>query len=118
MSDAAPRAYDTAAADPAKPVWETPVGYLPGESPVDDRWKIAAGCTDAGAGSPAMHTLASESVVYAGTWDGRLLALDRVSGRILASHDLGGSVASALSVSGDWVLALSDDGTVHAFAKR
>lgn len=116
--DGVVRAYDTSAADPAVPVWSTPVGYLPGESPVDDPWKVAAGCTVAGAGSPAMHTLATESVVYAGTWDGRLLVLERESGRILASHDLGGSVASALSVSGDWVLALSDDGTVHAFAKR
>ncbi|WP_331769803.1 PQQ-binding-like beta-propeller repeat protein (plasmid) [Embleya sp. NBC_00888] len=31
--DGVVRAYDTTAVDPAKPLWETRVGYLPGESP-------------------------------------------------------------------------------------
>lgn len=42
------RAYNTQAADPAKPLWETPVGYLPGESPLADKWRVASGCTAAG----------------------------------------------------------------------
>lgn len=112
------RAYDTASANPAAPLWSTPLGYLPGESPMDDEWRVAAGCTAAGPGSPAMNALATETVVYAGTWDGRLVVLDRATGELLAEHDLGGGVASALSISGDWLLALSDDGTVHAFATR
>ncbi|SDU80239.1 PQQ-like domain-containing protein [Jiangella alkaliphila] len=116
--DGVVRAYDTTSASAATPLWETPLGYLPGESPMDDAWRVAAGCAAAGAGSPAMHALVTETVVYAGTWDGRLVVLDRASGEVVAEHDLGGGVASALSVSGEWVLALSDDGTVHAFAAQ
>ncbi|SDZ39819.1 Outer membrane protein assembly factor BamB, contains PQQ-like beta-propeller repeat [Saccharopolyspora shandongensis] len=116
--DGVVRAYDTRAADPTKPLWETPVGYLPGEDPSQDAWHVDAGCTTPPAGSPAMHALATETVVYAGTWDGRLLVLDRGTGKLLAEHNLGGGVASALSVSGDWVYALTDDGTIHAFAAR
>lgn len=111
------RAYDTRAADPSKPVWETPVGYLPGESPLDDKWRVAMGC-EAGAGSPTMHPVVTKSRVYVGTWDGRLLVLDRASGKRLASYNLGAGVASALSVSGEWVFVLTDDGTVHALAAR
>ncbi|MER6102712.1 PQQ-binding-like beta-propeller repeat protein [Streptomyces sp. NPDC001832] len=111
------RAYDTSAADPSKPLWETPVGYLPGESPMDDKWRVAAGCTE-GPGSPAMHAVVTEDLLYAGTWDGRLLVLDRATGELLTEYDLGGGVASALSVSGDWVIALTDDGSVHAMAAR
>ncbi|MDP9869098.1 outer membrane protein assembly factor BamB [Streptosporangium brasiliense] len=114
--DGVVRAYDTASADPAKPVWETPLGYLPGESPMDDKWRVAAGCAAAGPGSPAMHALATETVVYATTWDGRVVALDRATGRKLADHNLGAGVASALSVSGDLLFALTDDGSIHAFA--
>ncbi|MFI6602465.1 PQQ-binding-like beta-propeller repeat protein [Nonomuraea sp. NPDC050536] len=112
--DGVVRAYDTASATPAKPVWETPLGYLPGESPMDDKWRVAAGCTAAGPGSPAMHTLATETVVYATTWDGRVVALDRASGRKLAEYNLGAGVASALSVSGNMLYALTDDGSIHA----
>ncbi|GAA2310040.1 hypothetical protein GCM10010149_70420 [Nonomuraea roseoviolacea subsp. roseoviolacea] len=114
--DGVVRAYDTASATPAEPIWETPLGYLPGESPMDDRWRVAAGCTAAGPGSPAMHTLATETVVYATTWDGRVVALDRASGRRLAEYNLGAGVASALSVSGDMLYALTDDGSIHALA--
>ncbi|WP_207954729.1 outer membrane protein assembly factor BamB family protein [Saccharopolyspora elongata] len=112
------RAYDTRAADPTRPLWETPVGYLPGENPLEDEWRVGYGCTTAPTGSPAMHALATETAVYAGTWDGRLLVLDRATGKLLAEHNLGGGVASALSVSGDWLYALTDDGTIHAFAAR
>ena len=112
------RAYDTESANPAEPLWETPLGHLPGESPMDDEWRVVAGCAAAGPGSPAMHALATETVVYAATWDGRLVVLDRSTGQLVAQHDLGGGVASALSISGEWLLALSDDGTVHAFAAR
>ncbi|WP_208949195.1 PQQ-binding-like beta-propeller repeat protein [Streptomyces violaceusniger] len=49
--DGVVRAYDTGAADPSKPVWESKSGYLPGESPLDDKWRVAMGCK-AGAGSP------------------------------------------------------------------
>ncbi|MEU0569150.1 PQQ-binding-like beta-propeller repeat protein [Nonomuraea sp. NPDC005983] len=114
--DGVVRAYDTASADPAKPVWETPLGYLPGESPMDDPWRVAAGCAAAGPGSPAMHPLATETMVYATTWDGRVVALDRATGRKLAEYNLGGGVASSLSVSGDLLFALTDDGSVHALA--
>lgn len=114
--DGVVRAYDTASATPAEPVWETPLGYLPGESPMDDKWRVAAGCAAAGPGSPAMHTLATETVVYATTWDGRVVALDRASGRRLAEYDLGAGVASALSVSGNLLYALTDDGSIHALA--
>ncbi len=117
-SDGVVRGFDTASADPAKPLWETPLGYLPGASPMDDPWRVAAGCGAAGAGSPAMHALATDSTVYAGTNDGRLVALDRQTGKILQQYDLGGGVASALSVSGDWLIALSTDGTVHAMARQ
>ncbi|MFF5211696.1 PQQ-binding-like beta-propeller repeat protein [Streptosporangium sp. NPDC000396] len=112
--DGVVRAYDTASAAPATPVWETPLGYLPGESPMDDKWRVAAGCAAAGPGSPAMHTLVTETVVYATTWDGRVVALDRASGRKLAEYNLGAGVASALSVSGNMLYALTDDGSIHA----
>ncbi|WP_205304201.1 outer membrane protein assembly factor BamB family protein [Nonomuraea montanisoli] len=114
--DGVVRAYDTASATPDKPVWETPLGYLPGESPMDDKWRVAGGCAAAGPGSPAMHTLATETVVYATTWDGRVVALDRASGRRLAEYNLGAGVASALSVSGTMLYALTDDGSIHALA--
>lgn len=65
-----------------------------------------------------MHPLVTKSLVYVGTWDGRLLVLDRSTGKQQAAYNLGGGVASALSVSGDWVFALTDDGTVHALAAR
>ncbi|WP_200802663.1 outer membrane protein assembly factor BamB family protein [Agromyces cerinus] len=110
------RAYDTASETPSTPIWATEVGYLPGEAPSDDPGR--AGCGAGAVGSPAMHPLVTESVVYAGTWDGRLLALDRANGSLVASYDLGGGVASALSVSGDWLYALTDDGSIHAFTKR
>lgn len=115
--DGVVRAYDTGAADPSKPVWESKSGYLAGESPLDDGWRVAMGCT-AGAGSPTMHPLVTKSHVYVGTWDGRLLVLDRATGTQVTSYDLGAGVTSALSVSGDWVFALTDDGTVHALAAR
>lgn len=113
--DGVVRAYT---AGSATPVWETPLGYLPGESPMDDPWRVAAGCAAAGPGSPAMHTLATETTVYATTWDGRVVALDRASGRLLASYNLGGGVASALSVSGNVLYALTDDGSIHALTGR
>ncbi|MGW2013446.1 outer membrane protein assembly factor BamB family protein [Streptomyces sp. NPDC001927] len=115
--DGVVRAYDTTSPTPSKPVWETKAGYLPGESPLDDKWRAAAGCS-AGDGSPTMHPLVTGDQVYVGTWDGRLLVLDRATGRQTASYNLGAGVASALSVSGDWLFALTDDGTVHALAGR
>ncbi|MFH8735325.1 MULTISPECIES: outer membrane protein assembly factor BamB family protein [unclassified Streptomyces] len=115
--DGVVRAYDASASDPSKPVWETKAGYLPGKSPLDDPGRVAMGC-EVGAGSPTMHPLVTKSSVYVGTWDGRLLVLDRATGRQQAAYNLGGGVASALSVSGDWVFALTDDGTVHALAAR
>ncbi|MET9660901.1 PQQ-binding-like beta-propeller repeat protein [Streptomyces sp. NPDC006510] len=115
--DGVVRAYDTSAADPSKPVWETKSGYLAGESPLDDKWRVAMGCS-AGDGSPTMHPLVTRTLVYVGTWDGRLLVLDRATGRQLAAHNLGAGVASALSVSGAWLFVLTDDGTVHAPAAR
>ncbi|MCP9212609.1 PQQ-binding-like beta-propeller repeat protein [Streptomyces cucumeris] len=114
--DGVVRAYDTAATDPSKPVWEWKSGYLPGESPLDDKWRVAKGCSAAGSGSPTMHPLVTRTHVYVGTWDGRLVVLDRATGTRVASYNLGAGVASALSVSGDWVFALTDDGTVHALA--
>ncbi|WP_331769804.1 PQQ-binding-like beta-propeller repeat protein (plasmid) [Embleya sp. NBC_00888] len=65
-----------------------------------------------------MHALVTESLVYAGTRDGRLVVLDRATGKLLTEYNLGGSVASALSISGDWLFALTDDGTIHALAAR
>lgn len=115
--DGVVRAYDTSAADPSKPVWETKSGYLPGESPADDKWRAATGCKPGG-DSPTMQPLVTKSHVYVGTWDGRLLVLDRARGKQVASYNLGAGVASALSVSGDWLFALTDDGTVHALAAR
>ncbi len=115
--DGVVRAFDTAATDPAKPVWETAVGYLPGAGPLADPARVAAGCT-AAPNAPAMHALATETVVYAGTWDGRVVALDRATGKLLHQYDLGGGVTSALSVSGDLLFALTTDGTVHALARR
>ncbi|MGW1407601.1 outer membrane protein assembly factor BamB family protein [Streptomyces sp. NPDC002403] len=115
--DGVVRAYDTSAADPSKPVWETKSGYLPGKSPLDDKWRVAMGCS-AGDGSPTTHPLVTGALVYVGTWDGRLLVLDRATGRQLAAYNLGAGVASALSVSGDRVFVLTDDGTVHALAAR
>ncbi|MCM6773256.1 PQQ-binding-like beta-propeller repeat protein [Nocardia sp. CDC159] len=111
------RAFDTAASDPAKPLWETAVGYLPGTGPLDDPARVAAGCT-AAPNAPAMHALATETVIYAATWDGRVVALDRKTGKLLRQYDLGGAVTSAMSVSGDWLYALTTDGTVHALARR
>lgn len=115
--DGVVRAYDAAASAPQTPVWSTPLGYLPGRSPADDKWRMAAGC-EPGVGSPAAHPLATATVVYVGTSDGRLVTLDRATGRVLSSYDLGGAVASALTVSGDRLLVLSEDGTLHAFAAR
>ena len=114
--DGAVRAYDTASQTPSTPIWVTEVGYLPGEAPSDDPGR--AGCGSSAVGSPAMHPLVTETTVYAGTWDGRLLALDRATGSLVASYDLGAGVASALSVSGDWLYALTDDGSIHAFTAR
>lgn len=115
--DGVVRAYDTSAADPSKPLWQTKAGYLPGESPLDDEWRVAMGCT-AGEGSPTMHPLVTKSHVYVGTWDGRLLVLDRSTGRQVHAYDLGAGVTSALSVSGGRIFALTDDGTIHALAAR
>ncbi|MGO4104733.1 PQQ-binding-like beta-propeller repeat protein [Leifsonia sp. YAF41] len=112
--DGVVRAYDTTSAAPEAPRWETPVGYLPGESPMDDPWNVAAGCKAAGPGSPAANALATESVVYVGTRDGRVVVLDRATGKRLSEYNLGGAVTSALSVSGNIVFALTDDGTLHA----
>jgi outer membrane protein assembly factor BamB len=112
-------AYDTKSADPSKPLWETKVGYLPGESPKDDKARVASGCAEnTGPGSPAMHALTTKDYVYAGTRDGRLVVLDRATGALLTEYNLGGGVTSALSVSGDWVIALTDDGSIHALASN
>ncbi|MGH8083277.1 MAG: PQQ-binding-like beta-propeller repeat protein, partial [Lysobacter sp.] len=116
--DGVVRAYDTNAADPAVPLWSTTVGYSPGCSPLDDPWRVAGGCNAIEAGAPAMHALVTPSVTYATTWDGRLIALDRKSGKKLSEYDLGTSLTSAMAVSGDWLIVLGDDGTVHALAKR
>ncbi|WP_107660302.1 outer membrane protein assembly factor BamB family protein [Nocardia suismassiliense] len=111
------RAFDTQAPDPAKPVWETGVGYLPGTGPLDDPARVAAGCT-AAPNAPAMHVLTTETVVYAGTWDGRLVALDRATGKLVNQYNFGSAVTSAMSVTGDWLFALTTDGTLHALARR
>ncbi|GGV94892.1 phosphoesterase [Streptomyces gelaticus] len=103
------RAYDTSAATPSKPIWETKVGYQPGRKPV--------GCTG-DLNSPAMHALVTKDLVYAGTRDGRLVVLDRATGKLLTEYNLGAGVTSALSVSGDYVFALTDDGSLHALAAR
>ncbi|MEU5849156.1 PQQ-binding-like beta-propeller repeat protein [Saccharopolyspora shandongensis] len=103
------RAYDTNAADPSKPIWETKVGYQPGRSPVGCSGKL---------NSPAMHALVTKDLVYAGTRDGRLVVLDRATGKLLSEYNLGAAVTSALSVSGDYIFALTDDGTLHALAAR
>lgn len=116
-ADGKVRAFDSLASKPAQPLWETGVGYLPGTGPLDDPARVAAGCT-AAPDAPAMHALTTETVVYAGTWDGRLVVLDRRTGKLLQQYDLGGAVASAMSVTGDWLFALTTDGTVHAFARR
>lgn len=76
------------------------------------------GCTSAGKGSPTMHAVVTKDRLYAGTWDGRLFVLDRATGKQLTEYNLGGGVASALSISGDWVIVLTDDGTIHALAAR
>ncbi|MFE7234871.1 PQQ-binding-like beta-propeller repeat protein [Streptomyces sp. NPDC057596] len=107
--DGAIRAYDTTAADPSKPIWETKVGYQPGRTPV--------GCSG-DLNSPAMHALVTKDLVYAGTRDSRLVVLDRATGKLLSEYNLGAAVTSALSVSGDYVFALTDDGTLHALAAR
>ncbi|WP_196810975.1 outer membrane protein assembly factor BamB family protein [Arthrobacter sp. 35W] len=112
--DGAVRAYDTTSATPATPLWETPLGYLPGASPMDDPWNVASGCKGAGPGSPAGHALATETVVYAGTRDGRVVALDRATGKLLAEYNLGAAVTSAMSVSGNTLFALTDNGTLNA----
>ncbi|RNF86404.1 PQQ-binding-like beta-propeller repeat protein [Montanilutibacter psychrotolerans] len=112
------RAYDTQAADPSVPTWSTAVGHLPGRSPLDDSWRVGGGCNAIEAGAPAMHALATRSVLYVTTWDGRLIVLDRTTGKLLTQYNLGAGVASALSISGDWVYVLSDDGTVHALAAQ
>jgi len=115
------RAYDTQAAEPHVPVWSTALGHMPGRSPLDDAWRVGGGCDaiDAiEAGAPAMHALATKSVLYVTTWDGRLVVLDRLTGKQLTQYNLGASVASALSISGDWIYALTDDGTVHALAAQ
>ncbi|MFE9043406.1 PQQ-binding-like beta-propeller repeat protein [Streptomyces sp. NPDC007818] len=114
--DGVVRAYDTAAADPTKPLWETPIGYLAGKNATD--MAEINGCTTQPAGSPAMHPLVTQSAVYVGARDGRLLVLDRATGTVLATHNLGGGITSALSISGDWLYALTDDGTIHALAAR
>jgi outer membrane protein assembly factor BamB len=116
--DGVVRAYDSTSANPAVPLWETPMGYLPGESPMDDPWRVAAGCAAAGPGSPAAHALATETVIYAATRDGRVVVLDRATGKRRAEYNLGGAVTSALSVSGNLLFALTDDGTLHALATR
>jgi len=108
------RAYDTTSAHPEVPSWETPMGYLKGESPMDNPWTVAQGCTGAGPGSPAANALATESVIYVGTRDGRVVVLDRATGKRLSEYNLGGAITSALSVSGNTVFALTDDGTLHA----
>ncbi|MFI7004640.1 PQQ-binding-like beta-propeller repeat protein [Nocardia sp. NPDC050175] len=115
--DGTVRAFDTSASKPAEALWQTGIGYLPGTGPLDDPARVAAGCT-AAPNAPAMHALTTETVVYVGTWDGRLVVLDRKTGKVLNQYDLGGSVASAMSVTGDWLFVLSTDGTVHAMARR
>ncbi|WP_433664288.1 PQQ-binding-like beta-propeller repeat protein [Nocardia sp. CA-128927] len=115
--DGTVRAYDTQASNPAEPIWTTGTGYLPGTSPRDDPARVAAGCT-AAPNAPAMHALVTETVVYAGTWDGRLVALDRRTGKLLKQYDFGGAITSAMSVTGDWLFVLTTDGTVHALARR
>lgn len=115
--DGTVRAFDTSASKPAEPLWQNGIGYLPGTGPRDDPARVAAGCT-AAPNAPAMHALATETVVYVGTWDGRLVVLDRRTGKLLNQYDFGGSVASAMSVTGDWLFVLTTDGTVHAMARR
>lgn len=116
--DGVVRAYDTQGSDPAKPVWTTELGYAAGRSPIDDVTRVEPGCANIEVGAPAMHALVTASVVYVGTWDGRLIVLDRKSGKQITQYNLGAGVASALSISGDWLFALTDDGTVHALAAR
>ncbi|MFB8278980.1 outer membrane protein assembly factor BamB family protein [Nocardia colli] len=111
------RAFDTSASNPAEPLWATEIGYVPGTGPLDDPARVAAGCT-AAPNAPAMHALTTETVVYVGTWDGRLVVLDRRTGKQLNQYDFGGAVASAMSVTGDWLFVLTTDGTVHALAAR
>jgi len=47
-----------------------------------------------------------------------VVVLDRASGKRLGEYHLGGAVTSALTVSGNILFALTDDGTLHALAAR
>ncbi|MFO1338366.1 MAG: PQQ-binding-like beta-propeller repeat protein [Burkholderiaceae bacterium] len=72
------------------------------------KWSFATG--DRIVGSPAF----ADGVVYIGSDDGKLYALDAATGRQRWQHRTGGPVSSSPAVAGGLVYVLSYDGRLHA----
>ncbi|HKG94730.1 MAG TPA: PQQ-binding-like beta-propeller repeat protein [Gemmatimonadaceae bacterium] len=62
-------------------------------------------------------TVAGDAV-YVGSGDGRLYALDRLTGEERWRYDAGSAVASSAAVAGDAVFLTATDGSVHAVDRR
>jgi MYXO-CTERM domain-containing protein len=64
-------------------------------------------------GSP----LVTGRIVWIGSPDGTLTALDTTSGAVIWQRELGAPVMSGLAVAGDYLIVASYDGTVRALAR-
>ncbi len=74
-------------------------------------WRTALGDEPAWAGSPTVV----DDVLYIGSQDGRLYALDTVTGDHVWSLDLEDSVSSAPAYADGGLFVLTDNGTLYAF---
>jgi outer membrane protein assembly factor BamB len=67
------------------------------------------------AGFEASPVIAGE-LVWAVDTAGRLTAIELASGRLVWEHELGVPALAGLAIAGDWLVAATYDGTVHALA--
>ena len=75
------------------------------------RWKVRLGPSES---SP----LVSGRRVYVGDWNGKIYALDKMSGRTLWSFQTGGAIKGALALEGNRLYAGSYDSHVYALNAR
>lgn len=115
---AAVRAQDAGAAERATtmfrggPAHNGVYAAAPGRALAGLQWRVATG------GDVISSPAVANGVVYVGSGDGRLYALDRTTGAERWSYDAKSAVASSPAVGGGLVYFATRDGRVHAVDAR
>ena len=86
-------------------------GVQPGPVPQTTPVRIWSRTADAGIG---LHPILADGVLYVGSDDGRLYALDARTGDELWRYDAGSALQGSAAIANGMLFASSEDGTLHA----